>query len=130
MYNYIIIDDNKIDLLVATKAIEISRLPVGVVHQFLGAQQALYFIQSFKSELPTIVLIDIQMPVMNGFEFMEVYEQLDDKIKQSYICSFLTSSSNDLDRIRAQKYPSIKQFINKPFTSDTLLNLLKSIAHK
>lgn len=128
MYNYIIIDDNKIDLLVATKAIEISRRPVGVVHQFLGAQQALDFIRSFNSDTLTIVLIDIQMPVMNGFEFMEAYEQLDDKIKQKYICSFLTSSSNDLDRIRAQKYPSIKQFINKPFTSDTLLNLLKSIA--
>lgn len=130
MYNYIIIDDNKIDLLVATKAIEISRTPVGVVHQFLGAQQALDFIQSFKSDIQTIVLIDIQMPVMNGFEFMEAYEQLNDSIKQNYICSFLTSSSNDLDRIRAQKFPSIKQFINKPFTSDTLLNLLKSITLK
>lgn len=130
MYNYIIIDDNKIDLLVATKAIEISRTQVGVVHQFLSANQALDFIQSFKSDIQTIVLIDIQMPVMNGFEFMEAYEQLNDSIKQNYICSFLTSSSNDLDRIRAQKYPSIKQFINKPFTSDTLLNLLKSIAPK
>ena len=130
MYNYIIIDDNKIDLLVATKAIEISRTSVGIVHQFLGAQQALDFIKSFKSDLLTIILIDIQMPLMNGFEFMEAYEQLDDNTKQNYICSFLTSSSNDLDRIRAQKYPSIKQFINKPFTSDTLLNLLKSIAPK
>jgi CheY-like chemotaxis protein len=130
VYNYIIIDDNKIDLLVATKAIEISRTSVGIVHQFLGAQQALDFIKSFKSDLLTIILIDIQMPLMNGFEFMEAYEQLDDNTKQNYICSFLTSSSNDLDRIRAQKYPSIKQFINKPFTSDTLLNLLKSIAPK
>jgi CheY-like chemotaxis protein len=130
VYNYIIIDDNKIDLLVATKAIEISRTSVGIVHQFLGAQQALDFIKSFKSDLLTIILIDIQMPLMNGFEFMEAYEQLDDNTKQNYICLFLTSSSNDLDRIRAQKYPSIKQFINKPFTSDTLLNLLKSIAPK
>lgn len=39
-----------------------------------------------------------------------------------------SSSSNNLDRIRAQKYPSIKQFINKPFTSDTLLTLLRSIS--
>lgn len=128
MYNYIIIDDNKIDLLVATKAIEISRTPVGVVHQFLAANQALDFIKTFNSDIPTILLIDIQMPVMNGFEFMEEFEQLNDATKQNYICTFLTSSSNDLDRIRAQKYPSIKQFINKPFTSDTLLNLLKNIA--
>lgn len=130
MYNYIIIDDNKIDLLVATKAIEISRTQVGVVHQFLSANQALDFIKIFNSAIPTILLIDIQMPIMNGFEFMEEFEQLGDPIKQNYICSFLTSSSNDLDRIRAQKYPSIKQFINKPFTSDTLLNLLKNIATK
>jgi CheY-like chemotaxis protein len=130
VYNYIIIDDNKIDLLVATKAIEISRTPVGSVHEFLSAVQALNFIQSFKSSSPTIVLIDIQMPIMNGFEFMEAFETLGDDVKQNYICTYLTSSSNDLDRIRAQKFPSIKQFINKPFTSDTLLTLLKSISSK
>ncbi len=124
MYNYIIIDDNKIDLLVATKAIEISRTQVGVVHQFLAANQALDFIKTFNSDIPTILLIDIQMPVMNGFEFMEEFEQLNDATKQNYICTFLTSSSNDLDRIRAQKYPSINQFIKKPFTSDTLLDWL------
>jgi len=128
--NYIIIDDNKIDLLVATKAIEMTRTPVSDIHQFLSANQALEFILSYKSEYTTIVLIDIQMPIMNGFQFMEAFETLSDDVKQNYICAYLTSSSNDLDRIRAQKFPSIKQFINKPFTSDTLLTLLKSISSK
>lgn len=127
MYNYIIIDDNKIDLLVASKAIEISQKSVFGVQQFLSAQQALDFIKGNSLPSHTIMLIDIQMPIMNGFEFMEEFEKLSESIKQNYSCMFLTSSSNDLDRIRAQKYPSIKQFINKPFTSDSLLTLLKSL---
>ncbi len=127
MYNYILIDDNKIDLLVASKAIEISQKPVSAVHQFLSAPLALEFVKNNTSPYITIMLIDIQMPIMNGFEFMEAFEKLPESIKQNYRCMFLTSSLNDLDRIRAQKYPSIKQFINKPFTSDTLLTLLRSL---
>lgn len=128
MYNFIIIDDNKIDLLVAAKAIEISKTQAASVHQFLSATQALEFVKSFDSDVTTIMLIDIQMPVMNGFAFMEEFEQLPETIRHKYKCMFLTSSSNDLDRLRAQKYPSIIQFINKPFTSDTLLNLIKSLS--
>lgn len=128
MYNFIIIDDNKIDLLVAAKAIEISKTPAASVHQFLSATQALEFIKSFNSPETTIMLIDIQMPVMNGFAFMEEFEQLPESTRGKFKCMFLTSSSNDLDRLRAQKYPSIIQFINKPFTSDTLINLIKSLS--
>lgn len=128
MYNYIIIDDNKIDLLLASKAIEMSTKPSTHVHQFLIATEALKFIESYQSGCITIILIDIQMPIMNGFEFMESFEKLNEVKKQNFICTYLTSSTNNLDRIRAQKYPSIKQFINKPFTSDTLLTLLRSIS--
>ncbi len=126
MYNFIIIDDNKIDLMVAAKAIELSKQPIADLHQFNAASPVLDFVSTFQSEYPTIMLIDIQMPVMNGFEFMEAFELLDESIKRNYACFFLTSSSNDLDRLRAQKYPSIKQFLSKPFKADTLINLLQS----
>lgn len=127
MFNYIIIDDNKIDLLVAGKAIEMSQQPVASVQQFLNASFALEHILSFQSTHKTILLIDIQMPVMNGFDFMEEFEKLALEIRSNYICFFLTSSSNDLDRLKAQKYPSLKQFLTKPFTTDKLISLLKTI---
>ena len=127
MFNYIIIDDNKIDLLVAGKAIEMSQQPVASVQQFLSASFALEHVLSFQSPYPTILLIDIQMPVMNGFDFMEEFEKLALETRANYICFFLTSSSNDLDRLKAQKYPSLKQFLTKPFTTDKLISLLKTI---
>lgn len=126
MHNYILIDDNKIDLLVASKAIELSGQNASTVYQFSGAQAALEFIKTFDSQMKTVMLIDIQMPTMNGFEFMDVFEQLSDEVKQKYFCYFLTSSSNDIDRLKAQKYPSIKQFLIKPFKSETLVSLLNS----
>lgn len=127
MYNFIIIDDNKIDLMLATKAIQLSHLPVNEIHQFLSASDAFEFVQQFHSPHHTIILVDIQMPVMSGFGFMEAYEKLDTDFKSNFTCMYLTSSSNDLDRLRAQKYPSIKQYVNKPFTADLLLNLIKKI---
>lgn len=127
MYNFIIIDDNKIDLMVASKAIQLSHLQVNEVHQFLSASLAFEFIQQFNSPFHTIILVDIQMPIMSGFGFMEAYEKLAPEFKANFTCMYLTSSSNDLDRLRAQKYPSIKQYVNKPFTADLLLNLIKKI---
>ena len=80
MYNYIIIDDNRIDLLVASKAIEISHKAVVEVHQFLSASIALEFVKNNATPFLTIMLIDIQMPLMNGFEFMEELN------KTIYVC--------------------------------------------
>ncbi|MCZ2141581.1 MAG: response regulator, partial [Bacteroidia bacterium] len=88
MHNYILIDDNKIDLLVASKAIELSGQNASTVYQFSGAQAALEFIKTFDSQMKTVMLIDIQMPTMNGFEFMDVFEQFSDEVKQKYYCYF------------------------------------------
>jgi len=127
VFNFIIIDDNRIDLMVATKAIEMSHVQHGEVKQFLGASEAIEFVKSYSPKNKTIVLIDIQMPVLTGFDFMEEFEKLPAKKKQKFICMFLSSSSNDIDRIRAQKFPSIVEFLNKPFTADSVLNIYKKL---
>ncbi|MCU0422938.1 MAG: response regulator [Bacteroidia bacterium] len=126
-YHFIIIDDNKIDLLVAFKAIEMSHIEHGDIHQFQSGTDALAFIKTYKPKQKVIMLVDIQMPVMNGFQFMDEFEALPAKTKKLFHCMFLTSSSNDIDRLRAQKYPSIKSFLNKPFTSEVVAGIIKNL---
>lgn len=125
MYNFIIIDDNKIDLLIARKAINTSFVEAVEVHEFTSAVQALEHIKTHESPHHTVMFVDIQMPVMNGFIFMDEFEKLPEEKRKQYTCMYLTSSSNDLDRLRAEKYSDIRLFISKPLTAPGLREIFK-----
>lgn len=127
MYNFIIIDDNKIDLLIAHKAISASSIEANLVREFGNATNALEFVKSFQSDYHTVMLIDIQMPVMNGFAFMDEFQKMPEEKRAHFTCMYLTSSSNDLDKLRAEKYTDIKSFINKPLTSVGLEDIFKRL---
>lgn len=130
-YHFIIVDDNDIDILIASKMIELSGNYLLSTHSFNYAKYALDFMQNNNLQpTPVIVLLDIQMPRMNGFQFMDEFEKLPEDIRKKYTIYFLTSSVNENDKIRATKYPSVAQYINKPFTQDTLLNLIRNIQTK
>lgn len=64
------------------------------------------------------------MPIMNGFDFVEAFEKLPEATRARYIIYMLSSSINENDINRVQNYPSIKQFLNKPLTSNMLNAIL------
>lgn len=80
--------------------------------------------QCEQSTCPELILLDINMPVMNGFEFLQAYEELDFNHKQSVVIVMLTTSMNSLDMDRLQEVP-IKGFLNKPLTGEMVKDLLK-----
>lgn len=70
---------------------------------------AINFLKS-KKNTPSIIFLDINMPKMDGWEFLEEYEKLDDTAKSSTVLIMLTSSLNPDDRIKAESLPSVKGF--------------------
>jgi CheY-like chemotaxis protein len=127
--NFIIIDDSKLDCFIADKIIRNSGR-AGEIHAFTSAPQALEHISTAiapQADDKTTVLLDIQMPVMNGFDFMEAFEKLPDTTKAGYNVYMLSSSINENDLNRVKNYTSIKQFLNKPLTSDALGEILEGI---
>ncbi len=123
--HFIVIDDSKLDCFIAEKIIKNTGKCESVV-SFLQAKEALEFISSnsLSSLYPIIVLVDIQMPVMNGFEFVEAFEKLPISITKNYNIYVISSSINDNDLVKVPKYSSVKQFLNKPLTSNNLSALL------
>lgn len=65
---------------------------------------------------PQIIFLDINMPVMDGWEFMEEYHNLDTMQKGEIVLIMLTTSLNPDDKARASKFEEIKDFQNKLLT--------------
>src|ERR1700759_2342210 len=84
--NFIIIEDSKLDCFIAEKIIR-NTGKAGDIKSFTNAATALDYIKSAPPppiDAKTTVLLDIQMPVMNGFDFVEAFELLPDEVKEGY----------------------------------------------
>ncbi len=88
-------------------------------HHVVGASNGLIAIQMIKSDLPDLILLDMNMPVMNGREFLEVYKQMAG-MQVPVICI----SADD----RPQNIPlmaPVLAWLRKPFTLDHLIDLVR-----
>ncbi len=74
--------------------------------------------------LPDLILLDINMPVMNGWEFLERCKTIEKRISETTIILMLTTSLNPEDKRRSQGVEMVKDYINKPLSSDTLEDVL------
>ena len=124
--NFIVIDDSKLDCFIAEKIIKNTGKSESI-KSFQQAKDALVYIGAHKPEeySHTIILVDIQMPVMNGFEFVEEFEKLPAFITTGYTIYIISSSINENDLNRVHNYSSVKQFLNKPLNSNNLAILLQ-----
>lgn len=119
-----LVDDNDIDIAVNSKLLQIAKISDKIL-TYSGAGKFLDFIQSdqFDTSVPHVVLLDIMMPVINGFECLDRLEQMDASIK-SHITVFMVSSSIDRNDIRkAESYTLVEKILEKPLD----IYLLKKI---
>ena len=128
-YNFILIDDNKLDCFIGEKVIQ-SIMAFSSINVYNDAKEALQFIESFSNaeNEKTVILVDIQMPLMNGFEFIEAFEEkVNDEKQKDYAIYLLSSSINHNDIQKSETYKSVKGFLNKPLRKELLLKTLEQL---
>lgn len=122
----VLIDDEEIDQRQYTRVMERSGL-VEEVLTFTYADQALDHLKANKALEVDLILLDINMPRMNGFEFLtRATDELGAHFAKSVVV-MLTTSLNPGDRERAESFPVVKDYINKPLTVEHLQNIVVAL---
>jgi len=128
-FSVMLIDDNEIDNLINQKIIEASNI-CNNVYVHTGAKSAIEFLKNIEKLpdhsakiLPDIVFLDIDMPLMDGFQFLDLFDKLKPETKAKCKIVMLTSSINPQDISKSKNYQYVKKYINKPLTQQNLSNL-------
>ena len=74
---------------------------------------------------PDLILLDINMPIINGWEFMDKYQTLSAEQKAKIVVVMVTTSLNPDDRSRAESVEDIKDFVSKPLDEITLKDIIE-----
>jgi CheY-like chemotaxis protein len=127
--NMLVIDDDEINVFIIKKIIEKTGYAVSMISKSNG-QLALDYLTALVKNgdpFPQLILVDINMPLLNGWEFLEAYEKLN-MPEQTHM--YMVSSSvyeNDIEK--AKSYKAINGFISKPLSIGRLTELLRLVVH-
>lgn len=114
IHSILVVDDDENDQFICEYTIRKFDPSIRVIKAFDGSE-ALDLLQS---ETPNAIILDINMPVMNGFEFLDRYAE--EFEEHAPVVAMLTSSHLGKDRERALQYSFVKSYFEKPLKADHL----------
>ncbi len=119
----LIIDDDPILIMVCSRLMNITGFSQAVASSRDGKEGMEYLktcLQERPAELPDIILLDINMPVMNGWDFLDLYRNIERELPNKICIVMLSSTVDQADYDRANSYEQVRGFYSKPLTKENL----------
>jgi CheY-like chemotaxis protein len=128
--HFIVIDDDAICNMMCKFSIckYFGNSPVTTFQQPEAALVAIKSQYDAAENRPTILFLDIHMPSMNGWDFLETFARFPAAIAEHFIIYILSSSTDKSDIERASAHPLVSGFISKPITEIALKRVFSTMA--
>jgi CheY-like chemotaxis protein len=126
----LLIDDCPLTMAMTKKVVECV-VKNGKIITFCSATDALSYLRAEiemsggDSEAPGIILSDLHMPCMDGFQFLEAFAMLPEPVRKRYSVFILSATTDEKERAQLFRKNSLDGFCSKPLTDGKLLHLLE-----
>ena len=125
----LLIDDSDADNFLHSRLIQKSGISNNVIIKKNGFEALDYLTSEIDGAYPRpeLIFLDINMPGMNGWEFLEAYKLLEEEKRAGIIICMLTTGYSEGDKERAKEFGLVVDYIGKPLTKERLLHIYKNI---
>lgn len=126
--NILLVDDNDIDIAVNTKLLKLAEFTQNI-YSFNSCKTMLEFVRNSTglTKKTNVLLLDIMMPAMNGFECIDSFAELPEQVKKTFYIYMLSSSIDRNDIRRAENSTYVRKVLEKPLDIYQLKRLLDEI---
>jgi len=123
-----IIDDDEVFHLIIKKQLDMKKLTCDVLKFYNGETAANFFKENIDNgeNIPTLVMLDVNMPVKDGWGFLEEYKKLPESLRKKVNVYMVTSSVIQSDIERATNNEDVVAFVSKPITNEKLEEIFYS----
>jgi CheY-like chemotaxis protein len=124
-----IIDDDKVYQFMLTRIINQNNLAENII-TFSDGEEALQYLTDNKAtneKIPDAIFLDANMPIMDGWQFIDEYASIKTQIKKKIVIYMFTSSVNPIDIERASTISEISDYIVKPIRLESVEKIFKKL---
>ncbi|MEN7549659.1 response regulator [Rapidithrix thailandica] len=123
-----VVDDNEVVHFIIDEIVKKYQLAKRLL-PFLDGESAIEFFKTACEEqeaLPDLLLLDINLPGLDGWDFLEEFAKIQSNLKKELTIYMLSSSINEQDMEKAAYNPFVSGYVTKPVTAEKLKNLLEA----
>ncbi len=127
-----IIDDDECYVFALKRMLTLFKLAESTIN-FPNGEDAIDFltiVKDYPAQIPDVIFLDINMPLMNGWQFLESFAKLQEQLSKPISIYMISSSIDIRDIHRVKTYTTVSDYLTKPVSKDDLFRVLEEVQSK